>query len=266
MDQKRALLETRLKTYKSAGLAFSGGADSSFLLAAMKEAGMDGLAAFLVITDFVPRREVEYARAMALKIGVDLVCIEMDILSDPDVAANTDQRCYHCKKKMFSRIKKEAGRMGIDFLVHACNMDDFNDYRPGMRAAEELGFMAPLAEAGFTKADVRSESKIMGLDSWDRPSQSCLATRIPYGTAIEAGVLSRIDQAETFLLALGAGQVRVRCHGSLARIEVAPGEQAALFEGAVRKRISEAFRTIGFDYVCVDLDGYQTGKMNYEIR
>ena len=258
-------IQARLGNYTSAAVAFSGGVDSSFLLAAARGAGLEKLIAVMVVSPFVPDRETESARKVAGTLGVDLIVVEEDVLGNPDVVNNSSQRCFYCKKQIFARIKEVARKQGVEFLLHAINLDDMDDFRPGLRAAEEMGFFAPLAEAGFTKADIRRLSKEMGLETWDRPSQSCLATRIPYDTPIEREILIKIDKAESLIQDLGFEQVRVRFHGNLARIEVAPDRVHRLFEAPVRKKVSTAFKEIGFAYTSIDIDGYKTGKMNDEI-
>lgn len=255
----------RLKPFSSAAIAFSGGVDSTFLLAAAKQAGLKRLLAITVACQFVPSEEVDFAKKMTEKLGVEHICLETDILNNPDVVRNSSQRCYYCKKEVFSLIKDTAQKAGLEFMLHAVNLDDLADYRPGLKAAEELGFFAPLAEAGFTKDDIRRLSKQMGLDTWDKPSQSCLAARIPYGIKIQHDDLLKVDQAENLLRTLGFDQVRVRCHGNLARIEVAADMIPKLFEEPAREKISTHFNQLGFTYTSIDIDGYRTGKMNDEI-
>lgn len=265
IDKKLKDIENRLKNFSSVAVAFSGGVDSSFLLAVAKRAGLKQLLAVMVVSQFVPQKEVEFARQIAATIGVDLVCVDVDVLSNPDVVRNSAQRCYYCKKAVFSLVKDKARKAGIEYLVHAVNLDDLEDYRPGLKAAEELGFFAPLAEAGLTKSDIRQLSKKIGLETWDKPSQSCLATRIPYGVRILNDDLLKVDEAEILLQSLGFEQVRVRCHGDLARIEVAEDRAKLLLEDPVRNTISTGFKKIGFNYISIDIDGYKTGKMNHKI-
>ncbi|MCG8638701.1 MAG: ATP-dependent sacrificial sulfur transferase LarE [Desulfobacterales bacterium] len=266
MNKTLKEIEDRLSGFSSVAVAFSGGVDSTFLLAAAKRAKLKKLIAVHVACQFVPQKETEFAKQMARTIGVELLCLEVDIFKNEDVVSNSAQRCYHCKKEIFSLIKEKAKQEGIASLLHAVNLDDLADYRPGLKAAEELGFLAPLAEAGFTKDDIRRLSKEMGLETWDKPSQSCLATRIPYGKKILNDDLVRIDKAEAVLQDLGFDPVRVRCHGTLARIEVTADRAVMLFEEPVRQKISTLFKRIGFAYTSVDIDGYITGKMNDEIR
>lgn len=255
----------RLSALEHPAVAFSGGVDSTFLLAAVKKALAEKVLALTVDSAFVPRSEIALAKEMAEKIGVEHVVLQADVLGDAAITENTRERCYHCKRYLFERIVREARARGFSSLVHAVNRDDLGDFRPGLKAAGELGFLAPLADAGMTKADIRQVSKEWGLDTWDKPSQSCLAARIPYGTKITGQLLARIETAEDFLHGMGLEQVRVRCHGNLARIEVPEKDIAVVMDTKMRAEISTEFKKIGFTWISVDLTGYETGKMNHEI-
>jgi uncharacterized protein len=259
-DENIWMLKAGLKKLKTAAVAFSGGVDSAFLLAAAAESGLENLLAVTVESAFVSKQEIRQARQTAKDLGVAHQVIKLDILSHEHVTANTLARCYHCKTVIFSMIRRVADKNGITHVLHGVNTDDLGDFRPGLKAAEELGVRAPLVEAGFTKHRIRTCSRQMGLTTWDLPSQSCLATRIPFFDEITEAVLVRIDQAEQFLRSLGFFHVRVRSHGTVARIETDAADIAAMV--AHRKQISAAFKTIGFTYVSLDLDGYHTGKMN----
>ncbi len=259
-DEKIGTLKAGLKKLKTAVVAFSGGVDSAFLLAVAARSGLENLLAVTVDSAFVTKQEIRQARQTAKDLGVAHQVIKLDILSHEQVTANTLARCYHCKTVMFSVIRRVADKNGITHVLHGVNTDDLGDFRPGLKAAEELGVRAPLVEAGFSKQQIRVCSRQMGLTTWDLPSQSCLATRIPFLDAITKEALDRIEQAEQFLRSLGFFHVRVRCHGTVARIET--DETAIAAMAAHRKQISAALKTIGFTFVSLDLDGYQTGKMN----
>lgn len=246
-------------------VAFSGGVDSSFLLAMAKKVNPKKLLAFTVSSQFVPEREIEAAKKIAVATGVEHILLDVDILENEEVIRNTRERCYHCKKQIFSLIKKTAAGMGINTLLHGINLDDLNDFRPGLMAAAELGFLSPLADAKFTKADIRQVSRQLGLDTWNKPSQSCLATRIPYKERIRAENLMMADTAEAFLQDLGFAQVRVRCQGKTARIEVDPDLVETILNNEIRQKISTVFARIGFQHTSIDIDGYKTGKMNHEV-
>lgn len=265
MEKKISDIEGRLRKFSSAVVAFSGGVDSSFLLAVAKKAGIKQLMAIMVECAFVPEKEKIFSRHMAEAIDVPLTSLFIDVFENQDILNNSKDRCYFCKKKIFSVIRESAYEQGVKNLLHAVNLDDLGDYRPGLKAADELGFVAPLAEAGFNKADIRRLSREMGLETWNKPSQSCLATRIPYGHVITREELVKIDNAENFLHECGFEQVRVRCHGNLARIEVPTDKIDALVEQTMRQKISKAFKLLGFTYASIDVDGYETGKMNHEI-
>ncbi len=265
MSKQLKNLENRLAALPAMAVAFSGGVDSTFLLAVAKKSNPEKIVAITVASPFVPRQEIELAKKMAESIGVEHLVFSVDILENKDVAKNDKNRCYYCKLQAFSLIKNTAQKLGIQHFLHAVNLDDLKDYRPGLKAAKELGFISPLADAEFTKSDIRLASKQLGLETWDKPSQSCLATRIPYGTRLIAEDLERIDAAERVLQALGFGQVRVRCHEKMARIEVVPDQMDKIMDKNIRQKISSEFKQLGFVYTGIDIDGYKTGKMNNEI-
>ncbi|WDP89278.1 MAG: ATP-dependent sacrificial sulfur transferase LarE [Desulfobacter sp.] len=255
-------LKKEIKQYDCMALAFSGGADSVFLLAAARAAGLERILAVTVVSAFFTQKEVARAKRIAKGLGVEHLCLEMDVFDNPDVVRNGARRCYHCKGGSFSMIKKAAAGRGIHTLAHGINVDDLGDYRPGIEAAESLEFKAPLVSSGFSKAEIRACSKAMGLESWNLPSQSCLATRIPLGEKITLKGLKMVEEAEEMLRDMGLGQVRVRCHRDLARIELLPGDFPRMLEDGVRERISRELTGIGFAFVALDLGGYETGKMN----
>ena len=242
-------------------VAFSGGVDSSFLLAVAKKVNPQKLFAITVGSQFVPQREIEFAKKIACSTGDEHISLDVDILGNEKVSRNTTKRCYYCKKQMFSLIKRTAENLGIQSLLHGVNLDDLKDFRPGLKAAEELGFLSPLVDAKFTKTDIRQASRQMGLEAWDKPSQSCLATRIPYNEMIKADNLVMVDKAEAFLQNLGFVQVRVRCQKKTARIEVEPDRIETIANMDIRQKISTAFARIGFEYTSIDIDGYKTAVL-----
>jgi len=258
-------LENRLRELGPFAIAFSGGVDSSFLLAVAKKIKPEKLIAVTVSSEFVPIREIEFAKKMALSLKVEHICLALDILGNEQVVQNTKDRCYHCKKQVFSLIRDTAENYGIASLLHAVNQDDLSDFRPGLKAADELGFLSPLAEAGFTKKEIRESSRQLLLETWDKPSQSCLATRIPYHVKINQADLTRVDQAESFLQSLGFALVRVRCRGKNAVIEVEPDLVRVILENDRSRDIVKTLKGFGFETVIIDRDGYKTGKMNREI-
>ena len=259
-------LVRQLKGCPDLALAFSGGADSTFLLAVAKVAGISPIFPVTVVTDFFPNREKDRVDHLSAELGVAPVYVSVDILNADGVAGNDARRCYFCKKCLFSQVKAAAAVKGCKTLVHGANLDDLKDYRPGMEAALELGFRAPLVEAGFTKQQIRDCSKLLGLSTWNLPSQSCLATRVPQGESITREKLKRVELAENFLFENGLGRVRVRCHGGLARIETEPEVFSRFLDPGVRLRVQQAFHDAGFDFVCLDLNGYRPSGLNAPTR
>ena len=244
----------------SAVIAFSGGVDSSFLLTAAQEALGDKVLAVTVDSAFSPANETEEAAAFCRSRGIMHTVLTVDPLSERSIAENPPDRCYHCKKLLFSEILRVAEMRGIPYVCEGTHADDISDYRPGMRAVAELGIHSPLCEAGLTKAEIRALSGSLGLPSWNRPAMACLASRIPYGELLTAEKLRMTDRAEALLRSLGMTQVRVRMHGRIARIEVLPEEISILL--AERTNISAQLKALGYSYVTLDLQGYRTGSLN----
>ncbi len=255
-------LDKQLRGMKKIALAFSGGVDSAFLLASAKQAGLEMVLAITVTSQFFTREEKDLAEKLAGSMGAEHICLDLDILGQADVVQNTPQRCYFCKKKVFAQVRQTAIQNGIHIFLHGVNTDDLGDYRPGLEAAKELGFLAPLVDAGFSKKEIRDCSRQMGLETWNLPSQSCLATRIPYHETITLEKLEMVDQGESFLRKLGFGNFRVRCQGDMARIELEPGAILSLMDEDMRQDVSNGLKKIGFKYVSCDLDGYVSGNMN----
>ncbi|WP_022665756.1 ATP-dependent sacrificial sulfur transferase LarE [Desulfospira joergensenii] len=259
-DKYQSLIRD-LGSFKRLAIAFSGGADSSFLGAAAKEA-CDDVLAVTVRSEFQTRTDADLALRMAQVLGLEHILLETRVLEDPNIKANPRERCYFCKKHLFAMVKARAGEAGFSHLAHGANLDDLKDFRPGFKAAREAGFLAPLIDAGLTKNEIRNYSRDLGLETWNLPSQSCLAARIPYGDPITREKLIRIETAESILHALGFLSVRVRCHGDLARIELPPGEMDRFTAGGHGREIARQFREIGFHFTSLDLEGYTTGSLN----
>jgi uncharacterized protein len=259
-DEKYERLLDTLRGMGRVAVAYSAGVDSTFLLAAAHEALDEDAIALTAVTAAIPRREVEEAEAFCKTLGVRHRLVEVDALAVPAFRENAPDRCYHCKKHIFSTLREAARSEGCAHLAEGSNLDDDLDYRPGHRAILELGVESPLRAAALTKAEIRALSKRLGLAAAAKPSFACLASRVPYGEEITAEKLRRIDLAEQILLQRGFSQFRVRSHGDLARIEVLPNEQEKLF--ALRKEIHDALRALGFSYVSADLYGFRSGSLN----
>jgi uncharacterized protein len=245
-------------------VAFSGGVDSTYLLAvALDTLGQDNVLAVTAESESFTEWEREEARELASTLGARHRLIHGQELSTPEFRANSPDRCYYCKRTLLEALQKLARDEGMGSVVVGATVDDQGDHRPGMRAAREMGVYSPLLEAGLTKADVRALSKRRGLPTWDKPPMACLASRVPYGTPITPEVLRRIAAAESFLRdSLNLRQLRVRDHGAVARIEVEAQDVARLAQNEPRQRIVEAFQRLGYRYVALDLVGFRSGSMN----
>jgi len=260
-EPKLEACRTILRDLGRVVVAFSAGADSSFLLAlAADTLGHQNVVAAVGVSASLARREREAAARIAKSQGVELVEMYTCELDDPDYTANASNRCYHCKQELFTQLKVLADERGFSSVVAGANADDTGDFRPGLVAGRELGVRNPLLEVGLTKQEIRTASQAMGLETWDKPAMACLASRIPYGSRITAGRLERVEQAEYALKDLGFAQCRVRDHDTLARIEV-PAEQLpdAL---RLREAITTALKAAGYVFVALDLQGFRSGSMN----
>ncbi len=260
LDNKYENLLASLRGLGRVAVAYSAGVDSTFLLAAAREALGENAVALTAVTAAIPRREVAEAEAFCAAHGVVHRLVEVDALAVDAFRLNAPDRCYHCKKHIFSALWDAARSEGCAHLAEGSNLDDDLDYRPGHKAILELGVESPLRAAELTKAEIRALSEKLGLATAAKPSFACLASRVPYGEEITAEKLRRIDEAEQLLLARGFSQFRVRSHGDLARIEVPPSEQQMLFDQ--REEVHDALRALGFSYVTMDLKGFRSGSMN----
>ena len=262
MTEKLAHLKELLREMDGAVVAFSSGVDSTFLLRVAHEVLGERVIAATIRSHTFPRRELDEAVAFCRAEGVRHEIIDSEELDIPGFAENPPDRCYHCKRELFSRLLAFAHANGLAAVLEGSNLDDDGDYRPGRRAIRELGIVSPLHEAGLTKAEIRALSREMGLPTSNKPSFACLASRFPYGERITAAALERVEKAEQWLLDAGLGltQLRVRSHGNLARIEVPSDAIPRLAAHAAE--IAAAFKELGFAYITLDLRGYRTGSMN----
>jgi len=264
-EKKKAHLINILNSYNSILVAFSGGVDSTFLLAVAREVAGSKVVSVTVDSPFISRRELAATTVIANRLGVPHVILQLEILNDEAITANTKNRCYYCKKTLCTALRRLADEEKIETLVHGANLDDQMDYRPGLRAAAEMGVLSPLTAAGLTKSDIRLLSRKMGLETWRKPAMACLATRIPYATPITKAALHRIETAEEVLQTLGFEICRVRHHGEVARIEVPSEALETVLKETIRTEIIRLFRQIGYLHVTLDIEGYSAGRMNRQI-
>jgi uncharacterized protein len=261
LDKHLDRLKNILRDLGSVLVAFSGGVDSSFLLHLAHEVLGDRAKAITFVSPFLSRQEFDRAAHFCEERGIKHLLLEIDPLAVEEIRVNQPDRCYHCKKKVFSQGLAEAQKMSIPYLVEGTQLSDASDHRPGHRALVELEIRSPLSEAGLSKDQVRILSKKLGLSSWNLPPMACLASRIPYGTSLDLESLARVESAEEFLFDEGFDLVRVRDHHGTARIELSPEEIARLSDEGLRDRLVARFRSLGYVAVTLDLEGYRTGRL-----
>lgn len=243
-------------------VGYSGGVDSTLLAKAATDALGEKALCVLIDSCFVPRSEIDEAMSLADQFGFNLIRVRKDAMEIPDAPKNEPDRCYYCKKALFSIMADTAKEQGLNYVVDGTNADDANDFRPGERATKELGVRSPLKELGLTKSRVREIAKKLGLPNWDKPSYACLASRVPYGTPLTREILGQVEAAESILHELGFRQCRVRHHGNLARIELMPEDMETILSMEIRNLVHHRFRALGYKYSALDLLGYRTGSMN----
>ena len=260
--QKMALLEQNLRELNTLMVAYSGGVDSAFLAATAHRALGPRMLAVLADSPSLARRDLEQARAFALSIGMPLHIVNTDELERPEYARNDADRCFHCKDELFASMRSLGGTLGYTAIAYGMNVDDTRDFRPGQRAAKDHAVLAPLADAGLTKIEIRALAKAAGYPLWDRPAAPCLSSRVEYGRTVTREVLSQVEQAEESLRQLGFRELRVRHHGPLARVELARTELPRALAIDMLDAISAAIKKAGFEYVTLDCTGFRSGSMN----
>jgi len=252
-----------LKDLKSVVVAFSGGVDSSLVLAmSLSSLGRENTLAVTAQSESLAERELVAAKKLAENMGAEHQILRTNEMDSPEYRANPINRCYHCKSELYAKLSAIAKERNNAHIVNGINQDDLGDHRPGIVAAKEFGVVSPLAQAGLNKNDIRELSRQIGLANWKKPAMPCLSSRVPYGESVSPEKLSMIERAEDLLLSLGFTELRVRHHGDIARIELKKDDMPKILQESVSAIIQERFKQIGFKFVALDLEGFRSGRLN----
>ncbi|MGB6823618.1 MAG: ATP-dependent sacrificial sulfur transferase LarE [Candidatus Acidiferrales bacterium] len=264
--RKQERMISELRQIDSLLIAFSGGADSAYLAWVAHQALGERALAVTALSASFSEHDREEAQRFAAAAGIQHECIRTEEFANPLYVANQADRCYHCKDELFDKMEALASERGFAAIAYGINADDTHEFRPGHRAAAEHRVLAPLLSAGLRKNEIRALSREAGLATWDRPAAACLSSRVAYGTAVTPELLARIERGEDFIRGLGFRQFRLRAHGELARVEIAPEELPRVLDAETMRRMAAELKQLGFTYVTLDLEGYRTGSLNASLK